>query len=107
MEEESAGTACCGSRAAAVMEDWMIDSVVIDIGGWDDELDTNAIGRMIVTEFDAAGLDSRVFENGSVQWFAENLSTDWMHDSAVGDALVSGADGVTKGVIWPAGSFGG
>jgi hypothetical protein len=65
VEEESAGADRCGSRAAAVMEDWMIDSMVHDIGGWDDELDANAIGRMIVTEFDAAGLDSRVLENGS------------------------------------------
>ena len=42
---------CSGSVLGAVEdfvdEDWLQDSVVIDIGGWSDELDVDAVQRQI------------------------------------------------------------
>ena len=47
-------------------EDWIRDSVVDSIGGWDCDFDADAVGEMIAIEMDAAGLDSLVTGSGSV-----------------------------------------
>ena len=68
--EAAGGHSCSGSVVDAVEgfvdEDWLQDSVVIDIGGWSDELDADAIAQSIAVELDAAGLGSLVFEKDSL-----------------------------------------
>jgi len=68
--EAADGNSCSGSVVDAVEgfvdEDWLHDSVVIDIGGWNDELDADAIAQSIAVELDAAGLGSLVFEKDSL-----------------------------------------
>ena len=61
--ENGAGTE---DSAEVGSEDWIRDSVVDSIGGWDCDFDADAVGEMIAIEMDAAGLDSLVTGSGSV-----------------------------------------
>ena len=114
---EGAGTGRCGSQAAAVIEDWVEDSVVIDIGDdatdWGGRKDADAVEKQIadgvVADSLEGGTDSG-FE-GSMFGFISGVdrfdSTGWDYDfdaDAVGRFIATELDAAGLSLLAGGGS---